>query len=99
MAELTAWARRQRELHSDVSRIGLFGSYATGTYAPGSDVDVVILLRSSDEPRRFARALRFDTADLSVGTDLFVYTEAEANAMEADSPWFRHVLSEIIWME
>ena len=45
------------------------------------------------------RSSSVDVAALSVGADLFVYTEPEAEQMRRDSAWFRHVLGEMIWLE
>jgi predicted nucleotidyltransferase len=99
LGELHAWAVQERLVHPEINRIGLFGSYAKGTFAPGSDIDILILVRESVEPRWFMRAAGFDTLRLSVGADLFVYTEAEAMRMRESSSWFRHILQEIVWIE
>jgi len=99
LAELSRWAARQREVHPELVRAGLFGSYAKGQHAPGSDLDILLLLKKSPEPVWFMRAKDFDTSNLSVGADLFVYTEAEAARMKDSSAWFRHILSEMLWID
>ncbi len=82
----------------NVVRVGLFGSYATGTYGPGSDLDILLIIRSSSEPRWFMRASGVGASGLSVGADLFVCTEAESEQMRERSAWFRRVLGEALWM-
>jgi predicted nucleotidyltransferase len=82
---------------ANVRRSGLFGSYATGRYGPGSDLDILLIIRESTEPRWFMRTSAIDTAGLQVGADLFIYTEEESRRLEAESPWYRHILKEIIW--
>lgn len=99
LAELRTWVEEQRKVHPELLRAGLFGSYAKGTHAPGSDIDLLLLVRSSKERRWFMRSSDFDQAGLSVGADLFVYTEAEAARMKSSNAWFRHVLKELVWIE
>ena len=99
LEELHAWAVQERKAHPEISRIGLFGSYAKGAFAPGSDIDLLILVSESSEPRWFMRSAGFDTLKLSVGADLFVYTEAEAERMRETSSWFQHILREVVWIE
>ena len=99
LAELRRWAACQREAHPELVRVGLFGSYAKGKHAPGSDLDILLLLTKSPEPVWFMRAKDFDTSGLSVGADLFVYTEAEAARLQDSSAWFSHILSEVLWID
>ena len=98
-AEKAVKAAYQRQAYPELVRVGLFGSYATGAYAPGSDIDLLVLVRHSDQPRWFMRAAAFDTTALPLGADLFVYTEAEADRMRHTSPWFQHVLGTIVWID
>jgi predicted nucleotidyltransferase len=98
LRELGAWAAEQRSVHPQVRKLGLFGSYATGRYAPGSDIDLLVIVAESDEPRWFMRGSAFETTELSVGADLFVYTEAEAARLTESSAWFRHILQEVVWL-
>jgi predicted nucleotidyltransferase len=98
LRELRAWAARVKEKHPDVERVGLFGSYATGTYGPRSDADLLILLRASDRLFR-DRIPDFLPSNLSVPCDVFPYTTDEIKSLQRDgSPWIKHVLQEVIWL-
>jgi len=70
-----AWAARLRA-RPEVAAVGWFGSYARGDWGVGSDLDVVVVVRESDEPF-VRRAAGFDTGELPVPVDLLVYTREE----------------------
>jgi predicted nucleotidyltransferase len=98
MRELCAWAADLKSRCGDVEKIGLFGSYATDTYGPRSDADLLIVLRTSDKPFR-DRIPDFLPAGLSVPCDVFPYTAAEIEQLQREeSPWIRHILHEVIWL-
>jgi predicted nucleotidyltransferase len=79
-----AWAAEVLARHPDVEEIVVFGSFAEGTWAPGSDLDVLIRLRASDRPVR-DRVQDLLPAAFPVPVDVFPYTGAEI-AERADSP-------------
>ncbi len=98
LRELRAWAACLREKHPEVEKVGLFGSYATGTYGPRSDADLLILLRTSDKSFR-DRIPDFLPAQISVPCDVFPYTTAEIVTLQRDeSPWIQHILQEVVWL-
>lgn len=97
LAELRAWAAKLKETDPRLQRIGLFGSYATGRYGPGSDLDLLLIVESSPQKTWFLRTAEVDVSGLSVGADLFVYTREEARSLEQESAWFRHILSQMVW--
>jgi predicted nucleotidyltransferase len=98
LSELRSWAGDTQLRHSEVMRIGLFGSYARGDYAPGSDTDILMLVRHCEQPLWFLRPLAYDTSSLPVGVDLLVFTNEEARRLSDRSSWFRRILSEIVWL-
>lgn len=73
------WAGRLLATRSDVEEIVVFGSFAKGTYTPGSDLDVFILLSRSDKPFRDRIPDLLPDA-FPVGMDLFPYTWEEASS-------------------
>ncbi|MBM4024261.1 MAG: nucleotidyltransferase domain-containing protein [Planctomycetes bacterium] len=98
LRELRAWAADLKLRRPEVAKVGLFGSYATGTYGPRSDADLLILLRASDKLFR-DRIPEFLPARLSVPCDVFPYTIAEIENLRRDeSPWIKHILKEVLWL-
>jgi predicted nucleotidyltransferase len=78
------YASRLLARHSEVEEVVVFGSFADGTYAPGSDLDVFVTLSGS------AKSVRDRIAELlpdafPVGVDLFAFTRDEIAARK-DSP-------------
>jgi predicted nucleotidyltransferase len=67
---------REISARPEVEEIVLFGSWATGRYAPGSDVDLLVVLVRSNEVFR-DRIPRFMPAKFPIDVDVFPYTVAE----------------------
>jgi predicted nucleotidyltransferase len=74
------FARSLLANHSEVEEVIVFGSFANGTYAPGSDLDVFIVLREATESPR-DRMMRFQPARFPVPVDTFAFTRAEMNEL------------------
>ena len=83
-------AERLVRTHPEVLEVRLFGSLAEGTAVPGSDADLLIVLRDHPQPRWFDRipqyASAFDEIDLPV--EIFPYTLAELAQLESNRPDF-----------
>jgi len=60
----------------EVTKVVLFGSMVSGRYAPGSDVDLLIVLTDSEKPFR-NRMPGYFPKRFPVGLDIFPYTEDE----------------------
>ena len=71
-----AWAARLLHEHPEVDEVVFFGSFARGTFAPGSDLDVLIVLDRSDMLPR-DRLPTYLPGAFPVGLDLFVLTREE----------------------
>jgi predicted nucleotidyltransferase len=98
MRELRDWAAMLMRERPDVEKVGLFGSYATDTYGPRSDADLLIVLCASDKPFR-DRIPEFLPDSISVPCDVFPYTADELNTLQReDSPWIRRILQEVLWL-
>ena len=78
--------------HPEVSRIVLFGSFARGDFGVRSDMDLLVVLRSSDLSIR-DRIAEFLTECSDYPTDVFPLTEAELELrlQEADPFWVQAV--------
>lgn len=75
-----AWAADLLADHSEVEEVVVFGSFPKGTWAPGSDLDVLLVLTSSPKPFR-DRIPDYLPGAFPVGVDVFPYTSAELAAM------------------
>jgi predicted nucleotidyltransferase len=64
------YAERLLSANPEVEEIVVFGSFANGNYAPGSDMDVLIVLRNSEKPV-WDRITDFLPNAFPVGLDLF----------------------------
>jgi predicted nucleotidyltransferase len=86
---MDGYARRLLASHAEVEEVVVFGSFARGNYAPGSDIDVFIFLSESDKSPR-DRIPDLLPSTFPVGMDLFPYTRAEIEARSA-SPMIAEV--------
>ncbi len=67
--------------YQEIVEIIVFGSFSTGKFVPGSDIDVLILLSDSDKPVR-DRVSDFMPSQFPVSMDVFPYTILEFAALE-----------------
>jgi predicted nucleotidyltransferase len=83
--------------HPEIEEVWLFGSLARGDAVPGSDADLLIVLRHS--PLSFlARSAHYQPDFCGVGVDTLAYTRAELVAMQSDNnPFLSQVQSE--WLQ
>ena len=80
IARLKRAAQALSEQHPEIEQIVLFGSLARGDAVPGSDADLLIVVRHSTEPF-LDRAVRYRPADVGVGVDVVAYTREELAAL------------------
>lgn len=84
------WARSLARRRPEIERIGYFGSYARGSWGVGSDVDLVVVVTTSEE-RFERRSLPYDASKLPVDADVLVYTPAELATKGS-------FLGEVVWV-
>lgn len=77
MDEYAAWLLRTRP---EVDEIVVFGSFADDSYAPGSDLDVFIIL-SESEIRVWDRVPDYLPGAFPVGLDIFPFTRREVESL------------------
>ncbi len=84
-ARLAECARELLSAAPDVEEVRLFGSLARGDAHPGSDADLLIVLRESRLPflDRGAELLRH-FAGVGIGCDVLAYTRDEIERMRAE---------------
>jgi predicted nucleotidyltransferase len=73
--------------HPEIEEVVLFGSLATGSAVPGSDVDLLLVLNGSDRPFR-DRIPVFLPSGFPVGMDVFPYTRDEIERMKREGNTF-----------
>ena len=96
-AALRGWAQHVAEARPGVRRIGYFGSYARGDWGVGSDLDVVIVVTSSDQPFG-RRAADWDLTELPVPAEALVYTQDEWQRLDPASRFARTLGHEVVWV-
>ena len=85
------WALAERD--PEVEEVILFGSLATGRPVPGSDADLLIIVRRSARPFLDRMAAYLPTG-LPVPVDVFPYTREEIERMSAEgNPFIRSALA------
>ena len=87
------YVARLRAKHPEIERVIWFGSWTTGIPLPGSDVDLCLVLSTSDKPPR-ERISDYLPLGFPVGIDLFAYTQAEFERLKETSPsWYEAIAS------
>jgi predicted nucleotidyltransferase len=80
-ARLIIAARKLAKRHSEIDEAWLFGSLARGQAVPGSDADVLLVLKDCVLPF-LERAVHYQPEFCGLGVDLFAYTRKELEQME-----------------
>ncbi len=89
-------ARELAQQYPEIERIVLFGSLARGEAVPGSDADLLIILRDCDLPF-LDRSVRYRPQRVGLGVDVLAYTREELERMEKDgNRLVRQALAEAI---
>jgi len=96
-AAVRQFAAELKDRDSTVRRILWFGSWTKGTFSPGSDVDLCIIVDHDDRPRR-ERLPDYLPRRFPVGVDLFIYTEAEFRKLATEHPELYREISSGICM-
>ena len=92
------WAEEIKRLHADIVRIGYFGSYARGEWGVGSDVDLLVIVSSSELPRE-RRTLSLRAESLPVPADVLVYTIDEWQRLSGSGTRFAAMIArDTVWL-
>lgn len=92
------WATEVSRSQPYLRRLGYFGSYARGDWGVGSDLDLVAVVATAEEPFE-RRSAKWDTTSLPVPADVLVYTESEWHALqEAGGRFARRLAEEAVWI-
>jgi len=71
----------------EVKKVVLFGSFVRGESVPGSDIDLLIILRESNLPL-LERIPQYMPSRFPVTVDVFPYTEDELREMVSQGNFF-----------
>lgn len=98
VSSLLEWAKEIIRDREDIVKIGYFGSYARGDWGVGSDLDIVVIVKSSEIPFD-KRSIKWDTEGIPVPVDLLVYTEEEYKGLRiSNSGFYRKIEREVKWV-
>ena len=96
---LKQWAIKSKTEHPELKKLGYFGSYATGNWGVGSDLDLIAIVDTSPNPFE-KRIIGWDLSELPVPIDLLTYTTTEWFKMEyEDNRFWQTLQKEIVWLE
>lgn len=97
-ATLPGWASKAAVRHPTLLRLGCFGSFSRGNWGVGSDLDLVAVVESSENPFE-RRSTDWDLNELPVPADLLVYTQDEWERLVRQGGRFAATLaSEVNWL-
>ena len=80
-------ARMMSREHSEIERVILFGSLARADAGPGSDADLLLILRECEVPW-LDRSIQYRPEDIGIDVDVFAYTRSELKALRASGGTF-----------
>jgi predicted nucleotidyltransferase len=93
---LRSLAARLAGEHPEIVKISVFGSFARDEAAPGSDVDLLLVLKASDLPFP-ERAGHYRPRRFPIGLDIFAYSADEMRRMLAEGNSFlKRALAEAV---
>ncbi len=93
-----SWVTSLQSELPELVRLGYFGSYATGRWGVGSDLDLVAIVRDTDTPFE-RRGLAWGTEELLVPAEILVYTESEWKRLqEQDGRFARMLRQDTVWI-
>jgi len=92
------WAADQAAARPELLRLGYFGSYATGGWGVGSDLDLVAVVARSGRPFT-ERGRDWDLTRLPVPAEILVYTLDEWRDLQERGGRFARVLKDdTVWL-
>jgi predicted nucleotidyltransferase len=95
---LQSWADGLVAEDGNVLGVLLYGSLARDDHVPGSDGDLILIIKESPE-RGDRRAERYQLPRIGIPVDLTVYTDEELSRFIAERlPFLRRALAEGRWL-
>jgi predicted nucleotidyltransferase len=91
-AALARLVERLSTEHPEIARVIWFGSRVRGDYAPHSDVDLCLVLSSSEVARIQDRIPVYLPDRFPCGLDIFPYTDGELDQLRREShSWWKEI--------
>lgn len=84
---LRVFVNELRQQHPEIEKVLVFGSLVRGDCVPGSDVDLLLVLRTSRVPF-LDRIPHYTPSRFPVGVDVFPYTHDELERMLSEGNTF-----------
>jgi predicted nucleotidyltransferase len=97
VSALRTWAEAMSRTHTELCRVGYFGSYARNESGVGSDLDIIVIVSHTDVAF-VSRGAHWDTTDLPVPADVLVYTRAEWEQLERGDRPRPRLVDETRWV-
>ena len=95
---LREWAALRAFERDDLLALGVYGSFVSGNWGVGSDLDLVAVLSDSSEPFP-RRAAAWPLERLPVPADLLVYTREEfARLLAREDRFARTLANDVHWI-
>ncbi len=91
------WAKQIMKSNNNVLQVGYFGSYAKRNWGVGSDLDIIIIVKHSDQ-HFVRRATEWDTITLPVPADVIIYTLAEWRRLPKQGKFYQALIKEVNWV-
>ncbi len=97
-AAVRAFAHAEAARRPELVRLGYFGSYARGDDGPGSDLDLVAVVRGDPGPFE-RRGTAWKLESLPVPAEILVYAESEwAEVLGRGDRFARAMRDEVVWV-
>jgi len=92
------WAASEVSRHSNVLRLGYFGSYARKDWGVGSDLDLIAIVQESKLPFE-KRSVAWDFDQLPVPAEICIYTISEwQDLSQKGSRFIRTLEKDVVWV-
>jgi predicted nucleotidyltransferase len=98
LAQLQSWADSLVASDTNVLGVLLYGSLARDDYVPGSDGDLILVIKESRETPD-ERPAHYQTPRVGIPVDLTVYTEEElSHLLDERLPFLKRAIAEGRWL-
>jgi len=91
------WAAISASRHPETLLIGYHGSYARGDWGVGSDVDILVIVESSQNSFE-RRSVGWDATTLPVPADVVVYTRQEWHRLQEKRHSAQKIARDVVWV-